>query len=296
MSAAPLDAGWPAELRGLRSYLPYQLRPRATGRLGKCPARWAGGRLYPVSPRAAEHHLTFGHALELLDQGHCDGIGVVLDERALVLRGQPLAALDLDDVITDGHLHSAAAALLTEFDTYTEVSASGRGLHLVLAGAAPPGARRGQVSGLRVELITVGFLAVTGHCWPGAPRDIASRPAELAGLQAALCPTPPPPLQPRPTPVGHADLLAALLRQRNAAKVERLLLEGNTQDYPSPSEAVYAAARLLAWRTRDAGAIEAVLRASPLYTPRWNRRATAAGHSWITLTVHRALSAHQGAP
>lgn len=290
-----LRASWPSELRGLRAYLPYQLRPRRSGRLGKCPCRWAGRRLYPVSPHTAEHHLSFGGALALLDAGRCDGVGLVLDERARVLNGQPLAALDLDDVVIDGQVHPAAEALVREFHSYTELSASGRGLHVIVAGRASSGARRGRADGLQVELITIGFLAVTGHRWPGTPPGVATRPGELAQLQAALCAAPPPPLHLGRPPEHHGELLAALLAQRNAAKVRRLLVDGDVSGYASASEAVYAAVRLIAWRTRDPAAIEAVLRASPLFRPRWDRRATAAGDRWITLTIHRALGVDQGA-
>ncbi|WP_412028695.1 hypothetical protein [Deinococcus yunweiensis] len=290
-----LRSGWPPELRRLRTYLPYQLRPRASGRLGKCPSRWAGRQLYPVNPHAAEHHLSFERALELLDAGCCDGIGLILDERVAVLNRLPLAAIDLDDVVSAGAIGAAAATLVGELASYAELSVSGHGLHVIVAGHVPPGARRGRAENLSVELITTGFLAVTGRRWPGTPTDVASRPGELARLQAALCAASPPPLHPGPPPGDHADLLSALLTQRNAPKVQRLLLDGDVSGYASASEAVYAAARLVAWRTRDPAVIEAVLRASPLFRPRWDRRATADGRSWIAHTIRRALDAGTGA-
>ncbi|OLV17222.1 hypothetical protein BOO71_0005191 [Deinococcus marmoris] len=213
----------------------------------------------------------------------------MLDERTPVVAGQPLCALDLDDVIVNGQLLPSAAVLVDELNTYAEVSVSGGGLHLLAASTVAPGARRGKVNDLSVELITTGFLAITGVRWPETPPEIALRRAELAQLRRDLDPgSPPPCFRPAARPV--ADVLSALLGQRNGTKVRRLLIDGDTSGYPSPSEAVFAAARLIAWRTRDAGVIEVLLRESPLYTSRWERP-VAAGRTWITHTVYRALSA-----
>ncbi|OLV16687.1 hypothetical protein BOO71_0011086 [Deinococcus marmoris] len=213
----------------------------------------------------------------------------MLDERTPVVGGQPLCVLDLDDVIVDGQLLPSAAALVDELQTYTEVSVSGAGLHLLAAGTVASGTRRGKVDDLPVELITSGFLAISGVRWPETPAGIALRPAELAQVRGELDPgSPPPCFRPAARPV--TDVLSALLGQRNGVKVCRLLIDGDTSGYPSPSEAVFAAARLIAWRTRDTGVIEALLRESPLYASRWERP-VAAGRTWITHTVHRALSA-----
>lgn len=51
-----------------------------------------------------------------------------------------LVFIDLDDSIKDGHIEPWAMDIVTKFDAYTEISQSGKGLHLLIDGTKP-GAR-----------------------------------------------------------------------------------------------------------------------------------------------------------
>jgi hypothetical protein len=73
-----LREGLPAELWDLDRFLLYQIKLRPNGSLGKVPQRLAGARLLNTSPLAPEAWLSLRDALDLLEQGHGNGLGLAL--------------------------------------------------------------------------------------------------------------------------------------------------------------------------------------------------------------------------
>jgi primase-polymerase (primpol)-like protein len=148
--------------------LPKELTSRArwVRRRGKRPVTETG---FAASVTDSTTWTSYGRA-KASKRG--DGLGFVL--------GDGVACLDLDDVVTDGRLDPAAAKLLASLPaTFTEVSMSGRGLHIFGLLPEAPGRVR-TVGGIKIELYSrERFIAVTGKRWPGAP-------ATLANLSAAL--------------------------------------------------------------------------------------------------------------
>lgn len=100
-----------------------------------------------------------------------DGVGFVL--------GDGIGCVDLDHVIDEaGRLDERAAALVASWPrTYTEVSPSGRGLHLFFRMGEAPGTVR-SVGGVSVETYSVGrYMTVTGVPWRGSAWVLAEWPA-----------------------------------------------------------------------------------------------------------------------
>ena len=88
-----------------------------------------------------------------------DGVGFVFSE------SDPYAGVDLDDCIDQkNELGRTAHEIVASFDTYTEVSPSGEGLHCILRGTVPTGARKQAVlDGQKVEVYSQGrFFCMTG--------------------------------------------------------------------------------------------------------------------------------------
>lgn len=99
---------------------------------------------------------TFDEALDAYRFGDYSGIGIVLD-------GSGLACIDLDKCIDgDGGYTDQAQEVLNALDTYTEVSASGRGLHLFVDSP-----RRGNFTKPFEFYTGLRYIAVTGHVLPG---------------------------------------------------------------------------------------------------------------------------------
>ena len=102
-----------------------------------------------------------------------DGLGFVFTEEV------GIAGVDLDKCRNPetGELEEWAAAIVERLDSYTEVSPSGTGVHILVGGELPPGGNRKG----RVEMYdTDRYFTVTGEHVEGTPTDIRKCQVELA--------------------------------------------------------------------------------------------------------------------
>ncbi len=288
-----MEQGWPLALRRVPAYLPFRFVPRASGRLGKRPCSLTGQWVDPFDRR---HHLSFEVALEALRRGAGDGLGVVLDGR-LGVGGLPLVAVDLDDVVRGGLLSPAALELVTSMVSYAELSVSGAGVHVLAGGQLPAAGRRGNWRGLPVELITHGYVAITGNHLPDTPVGVIARPAEVSALHRALFPAVLSMSPARASPLACLGDEAIVKRARNARNGTRFaaLYDGDLSAHGNdPSRADLAILSHLRWYTRDPEQLRRIWASSALYRPdRWARLATHDGQDYATVTISRALALGQ---
>lgn len=104
-----------------------------------------------------------------------EGVGFVLDA------GDPYVGVDLDGCRhpETRELAGWAAEIVELLGSYTEVSPSGSGVHIILRGELPPGGRRRQGA---IEMYDAGrYLAWTGDVI-GGRGELADRGAELGEL------------------------------------------------------------------------------------------------------------------
>lgn len=149
-----------------------------------------------------EHWGPFEVAEATLARGGVDGLGFLL--------GDGWAGVDLDDCLDDaGRPNAFAAAAIQHFDSYTEVSPSGKGLKIfVRAQLARNHARPG------LEIYGHGrYFTVTGRHVEGTPAEPQTRDVELVAFirQEFKKPAKSPPPQ---APPGN-DHLAAPPSERN---------------------------------------------------------------------------------
>lgn len=119
----------PAELRSRPQWVIWRCQER-DGKPTKIPYQAANPSRKASSTKPATWG-TFEQAVAVADQA--DGIGYVFSAE------DPYCGIDLDhcrDVET-GAILPEAQAIINTFDTYTEVSQSGTGVHLVLRGKLP---------------------------------------------------------------------------------------------------------------------------------------------------------------
>ena len=102
--------------------------------------------------------------------GGYDGVGCVLYE------GCGVTAIDLD--VAEGQtLSPVQLSIIANFNSYTEISASGRGMHVFALGSIGRGLRQASV-----EIYSqVRFIALTGN-QHGEPRPVVERQAHLDQL------------------------------------------------------------------------------------------------------------------
>jgi putative DNA primase/helicase len=96
---------------------------------------------------------TFQEALEAYENGEYAGLGFVFSS------ADPYTGIDLDDCVNaDGEIALWALEIVRYFDSYTELSATGSGLHIIVRGDVPNRRKR------EVEVYSSKrFFAVTGH-------------------------------------------------------------------------------------------------------------------------------------
>ena len=245
---------WNRVLRdGRWTKVPFQVRQPARKAAVNNPATWA----------------PFMEAVAAYEDGKCDGVGIVL--------GEGLIGVDLDhcrDAET-GVIEPWAQKIIDELDSYTEISPSGTGVHILLGGAAAmSGRRKGPI-----EIYADGrYFTMTGDHLPGTPTTIEKRSLELAALVAKVFGQPGSQFHgnghgPRP---ATADDDQALLEHAFAARNGqhlRALYEGNWSSYPSQSEADLALCNALAALTAsDTSHMDRLFRRSGLYRQKWDER------------------------
>jgi len=261
---------WRAELRGGKATkVPYcPPRPAVRASVGD-PGTWG----------------TFADALAVVCAGEADGPGIVL--------GAGLVGVDLDHCHdrTTGRLTPPARTIVDALTSYTEVSPSGTGVHVLARGTLPPGRRRTGP----VEMYDTGrYFTVTGAQLPGTPDAIYERAAALADLHRRLFGATP---HQRPSALRGAfdrrndtEVLARAQAARNGAKFAALW-RGDATAYPSGSEADLALCSLLAfWTGGDAAAIDRLFRRSGLFREKWDSRRGAETYGAHTIATALAGS------
>jgi putative DNA primase/helicase len=96
---------------------------------------------------------TLQEALEAYENGEYAGLGFVFSS------ADPYTGIDLDNCVdADGEIAGWALEIVRYFDSYTELSATGSGLHIIVRGDVP-NRRKGDVEVYSSKR----FFTVTGH-------------------------------------------------------------------------------------------------------------------------------------
>ena len=212
----------------------------------------------------------FGTAGQAVERGLVEGIGFVF--------GPPFVGVDLDHVRDPetGAIDPSAREIIAAVNSYTEISASGTGIHIIATGTLPPGRRR--TSGVEMYAEARHFV-MTGDHLDRTPRTVEERTTQLATLHAETFGRPdetPAPIVREPSrsvaTISDDDLVLLASAAANGLKFARLFA-GDASDYGSRSEADLALVSLLAfWTQRDAERIDRLFRKSGLFREKWNRR------------------------
>ena len=264
---------WKRETRdGTPTKVPYQATRPAERAAVDNPTTWA----------------SFAVAMETYEDGKADGVGIVLGP----MGDRTLTGVDLDkcrDPRT-GRIDADAQAIVAELASYTEVSPSGTGVHILVYGNLPPGRRRKGT----IEMYCDGrYFTVTGAHLAGTPTTIGQRASQLATLHARIFSSnghATPATQPRVVSLDLDD--DALLTRARAAQNGGLfsrLWDGDVSGHDSASEADLALCNLLAfWTGADAGRIDQLFRSSGLWREKWD--AQRGEHTYGQRTIATAIA------
>ncbi|MDZ7801653.1 MAG: phage/plasmid primase, P4 family [Trueperaceae bacterium] len=204
-----------------------------------------------------------------------------------------------------GELFDEARDIVETLNSYTEVSPSGKGIHVLICASLAElhGRRRG-----RVEMYESGrFFTFTGDVveigGAGMSFGIEPRQVQVEAVHARYIDLTERQKAPRSAPRGVAvrhddrEVLEAMWRSKNGDAVRSLwegrpLLWGEGNRYPSQSEADEALASHLAWWTNyDRVQTDRLFRASGLMRSKWDEPRGATTYGAMTLDV--AFARHE---
>jgi hypothetical protein len=211
----------------------------------------------------------------LTDKPNMDGL-------AFALSDSPYCGIDLDDCIEGGEIEPWAQAVISTMASYTELSPSGTGVHILIKGVKP-GALCKETSPDKksaIEMYGEGrFFTVTGGHILDTPMTCEARQEELTELYnqtfAAKIARAAEPM-PEPGSGGFIgtkeEILEKARTSKNGDAFIRLYDKGDITGYASASEADMALIfRLIFWCGPKYELIDELLRESALVRPKWDR-------------------------
>jgi hypothetical protein len=241
----------PAELRMLPQWVNWRLMT-VDGKLTKpplCPNTLHKADI--TSPRSCSY---FDKAAMNAKQGLATGVGFVFTPV------DPYTGIDLDNKDNDPAKEALFKRIINDFDSYTEVSPSGKGVHIIVRGRVPRGLKRHGVEIYSVDR----YFTMTGNIVRNRP--IANAQFKLEQLWEELGGN----TRDAIDFVGGDETISDETLLNMAANAEngplfRALWAGHYQDlYPSHSEADLALTNIIAFYTDNAAQIMRLFRQSEL--------------------------------
>src|SRR5215204_1005060 len=254
-------------IRDLRQWLCWRYEER-NGKLTKVPYSPLTSEKASVTDPASWS--SYAEAVAAYRERGYDGIGFVFT------KGDPFCGVDLDSCrdSESGEIEQWAQDIVQELDSYTEISPSGTGLHILLRATLPEGRNRKR----RIEMYDHGrYFTVTGRHLEGTPRTIEIREEQLIALSHRV-------LGESPSANGHKrtrpeddselsnqEIIEKATNADNGGKFRRLW-GGDTSDYESASEADLALCSILVSHIgSNPHQIDVLFRQSGLYRGKWDR-------------------------
>ena len=241
----------PAELRDLKQWILWKYETTDNGKPTKVPYRFDGRK---ASVTDANDWCSFDEAFNATGFGGYDGIGFVLT------REDPYVFIDLDD--TNGNSEDLARQikLHEQLDSYSEISPSGKGLHIIVKGKIPNGRRRSHIELYPHER----YMTMTGNVYNNKP--IAERQDMLDALYKQMSASPSITLHTGSEPQREDDntIISHATGASNGQKFADLYMGVWEGHYQSQSEADFALIDIIAFYTQNREQIVRIFRASAL--------------------------------
>jgi hypothetical protein len=212
------------------------------------------------------------------------------------IENDPYCGIDLDgcrDAATE-NIEFWALEIIKRFDSYTEVSPSGTGLHIFIKGQLPEGGNRKG----KIEIYSQGrYFTVTGNHQEGTPFTIEARQEELNRLHSEVFGngvTKEKPVLNQMPNFSDDELLQKAFRSKNGRVIQQLY-SGDWQGagFGSQSEADQALANHLSfWFGKDPTKIDFYFRQSGLMRPKWDEKHYSNGETYGQATINKAISSN----
>ena len=288
----------PEELKSLPQWVGFLAATAKNGKTTKKPVN--PHTLNGASSTDPSTWGTFAEAVQCVgqpcrvgsDSGTVTGIGFVFRP--------PYCGIDIDHCIDrdSGAVHPQALAIVALMDSYTEISPSGTGLHILYKGAVHDDWKRKKTSalgkGIDLEMYQQGrYFTVTGNVFDGHD-TVSEREEQAADVQQKYMQT----AKKQPSAakqttaasrslsdaLSDSELLDKAMNAANGMAFARLY-SGDTSAYDGDeSRADMALCSMLAfWCQRDTDRMDRLFRQSGLMRDKWDRRQAGTTYGAITL-------------
>ena len=264
----------PSELQDLKQWCCYKLvKQKNTEKLSKLP-------INPETKKGAKSNdpstwVDYDTALLYADE--YDGVGFFFTP--------PYVGIDIDSVNLD-KIDTKTLEIINTLNSYTEVSVSGKGLHIIVRGSIPGGVNRKGTLEMYQE---ARFFAMTGNILKGCPDEVYDRQQELEKIYKKYMEQPKIVMD-----YGVQDKRIVNFNDLLKVKNEkfRKLYSGEFNEYPSQSEADLAFCSMVAYFTDgNAELIDKAVRESQLYREKWDKKHGA--DTYGNLTIKKALDGYK---
>ena len=222
---------------------------------------------------------TFDEAVAAVSKYGFRGVGFMF--------APPYFGVDLDKCLDNADFIEEFVETL---QSYTEISKSGNGIHIICKGVLPAGNRRRG----NVEMYSERrYFIMTGKLYCDTYRNIADCTETIKPLHAKYLGDTTPKIAPRvvePLDMSDEELIDRARNCKTGAAFQFLYSGAWQGIYHSQSEADLAFCNQLAfWTQRDAARMDRIFRTSGLMRPKWDTRR--GEYTYGQLTIEKAIAA-----
>lgn len=201
-----------------------------------------------------------------------------------------------------GEIDLWAQQIVQRFNSYTEISPSGAGVHILIRGKLPEDSRHkktlkdeGYRPNAAIEVYNSGrYFTMTGNRLDGYPVDVEDRQTELDAFCKELSKDRPTAPQPTVSSVDRPKMtdeavIAKMLSSVHGAKIKRLM-EGDISEYGNDhSAADQALCNYLAFFTdKNRQQMDRIFRTTKLWRPKWDEKR--GNKTYGELTIDKAIT------
>lgn len=274
----------PSELKEFKQWVVWRYENRDIGDTKLTKRLYSPVTFEKAAVDASSTWATYDQAVQAMLSGYWAGIGFVLTD------SDPFALIDLDHaLVNEGHEEynkdsiERQIAIYNEFQSYTEVSPSGTGLHILVKASLPTGRRRSNIE----IYSTLRFMTVTGNVYRNFPiyemhtqlNTLYDRMTRVGGdvIQQFN-------LANRPEHIDDITVCDRAYAATNGQKFYDLYVGNFDPYYSSQSEADFALINIIAFYSKNAQQTTRIFKSSAL-----GQRRKAERQGYISSMVNRAF-------
>jgi putative DNA primase/helicase len=287
----------PQELKELDRWVCWRIEQR-DGKPTKVPINPDESEIKRAKSDNPSTWSDFGTSLDKMKKCNLPGIGFVFN-------GDGIIGIDLDDCRDPetGRITDIGIEIIKAFDSYTEISPSGKGVHIICRGQLPKGKKQTFIDqdGHKAHFgiyDTGRFFCMTGNTLDDAHLEIEERTEQLAEIHAKYIEkstgknkNAPAPVQPAYYSASEDEVIERMMKSRKWRVIEPLLngtWEGGK--YASHSEADLALLNHLAYYSdKDPYIMESIFRKSGMYRGPEEKK----NPKYLSITIEEAIRGTQ---